>query len=136
MQRHAVFLGLCGLIPFLFLPVAIESNALALFEGVSYFSQYSAIILSFLGGVLWFDGLTNNKPASQLYIAMLPSIIAWISVAFLPPLWCVMVLGIAFIALLSYEHKVVESIEWYTNLRKLLTSVVMGCHLIVIWQLM
>ena len=135
MHKHAVFLGFCGLIPFLFLPLATETNHLALFEGVAYFGQYSAIILSFLGGVLWYDALINDKPAKQLYLAMLPSIFAWSGLVLLPPFNYLFLMLFCFIGLLIVEQLILKTEIWYVRLRLLLTSIVVGCHLVMIWQL-
>lgn len=135
MRKHAAFLGYLGLLPFLLLPMAIELNHLALYEGTHYFSQYSAIILSFLGGVLWYQGVVVKQSNFEAYIAMLPSIIGWISAAFLSPFYGVIVLAGSFILLLIYEFKILDMKPWYMRLRMALTSVVLGCHLIILWQI-
>ena len=135
MRQHAVFLGACGLLPFLLLPLATETKFIALFEGVSYFLQYAAVILSFLGGVLWYTALTNHNPVYQIYIAMLPSILAWLSLMFLPYDMVLLTLSAGFVVLLVYEQRIINAPEWYQRLRLVLTSVVVGCHLMMNWQL-
>ena len=49
MPYSAVFLGIAGLIPFLFLPLSYVFNWLSLTQSALYFIQYSAVLLSFLG---------------------------------------------------------------------------------------
>ena len=132
-SSHAEFLGLMGLIPFLGLPIFTLLEAISLYEGLSFFSQYSAIILSFLGGVIWFDGITNQKSIWQLYIAMLPSIIGWISLIILPPKICIIILMVSFLALLVLEQKSLTSALWYFRLRVRLTTMAIGGHLMMIW---
>ena len=123
-----------GLLPFLFLPLAIEVNRLALYEGSHYFSQYSALILSFLGGTLWQQSINAQGPKQKAYLAMFPSIIGWFSLAFLPVIWCIVVLMSGFLLLLIYEISATKMPFWYRQLRITLTSIVMGCHLVLTWQ--
>ena len=105
MQRHASFLGFLGLFPFIFIPLAVEMNRLALFVAIQYFAQYSAIILSFLGGVLWYHSLYVHENERWAYTAMLPSIVGWLSLVFLPPFGTIVCLAIALLVLLIVEHK-------------------------------
>ena len=53
MPYQVVLLGVAGLIPFLFLPLAVVFNLLPLHESARYFTQYSAVLLSFFGGIYW-----------------------------------------------------------------------------------
>lgn len=135
MQKHARFLGFLGLFPFAFIPLAIEMDRLALFVGVQYFAQYSAIILSFLGGVLWYHSLYVNESERLAYTAMLPSIVGWISLVFLPPFGTIVCLTVALVMLLIIEHKTTNMALWYRNMRVSLTSIVTGCHLVILWQI-
>lgn len=132
-SSHAEVLGLAGLFPFIGLPIFTLLDIISLFEGLSFFAQYSAIILSFLGGVIWFDGITSQKPIWQLYIAMLPSIVGWLSLIILPPKISIIILMVSFLALLMLEHKLLKSALWYLRLRVRLTAITIGGHLMMIW---
>lgn len=76
MPYQVVLLGVAGLIPFLFLPLAVVLNLLPLHESARYFTQYSAVLLSFFGGIYWWDALNKKAYGPQLLIAMLPTITA------------------------------------------------------------
>jgi len=93
------------------------------------FLIYSAVILSFLGGIHW--GLIMAKgmenPQGSLVICMIPSIIGWLSVAFLPVLWALGVLAIVYMLWLKYDVKRVGQ-AWYEKVRQPVTFVVAGCH--------
>ncbi len=133
LQRDMAFLGIAGLIPFLFLPLAYLWGLVSRFEVTAYFADYSAIILSFLGGIHWWDALTRSQDRSQLYIAMLPSIIAWLSITLLSGKLMLLVLAIAFLLMLTYDlHKLKADVA-YRQLRSMLTGIVVGCHLIMLW---
>ncbi|GAA6183161.1 MULTISPECIES: DUF3429 domain-containing protein [Alteromonadaceae] len=133
LKYHAKILGYAGLIPFIMLPFFILWETVSYFEGVGFFIQYSAIILSFLGGVLWFDGINNERSISLLYIAMLPSILAWLSVIWLPPKIALIALACAFTVVIFYEFKLSTLAVWYRSLRIRLTSITVGSHLMMIW---
>ena len=133
MPTEAKILGFLGLIPFVALPLFVLTGILAYFESYLYFVQYSAIILSFFGGIHWFAALANNGPKHQLYMAMLPSIVAWLSLIMLDGEMLLSTLSIAYIGVLIYDkysivmekHKIIE----YISLRMVLTSIVVLCHL-------
>ena len=130
---HAEILGLAGLFPFIGLPIFTLIDTVSLFEGLSFFTQYSAIILSFLGGVIWFDGLTNKRPIWHLYLAMLPSIIGWFSLTILPPKISLVILMLSFPLMLVFEYKRLTLAQWYLKLRVRLTAITVGGHLMMIW---
>ncbi|GAB5378855.1 MAG: DUF3429 domain-containing protein [Aliiglaciecola sp.] len=132
-HTHAKLLGYLGLIPFIVMPFWITWGTVSFFEGFSFFSQYSAIILSFLGGVIWLDAIRHEKPISQLYIAMLPSITAWLSISLLPALSGLIVLFFSYLLLILYEFKVMPMASWYRSLRIRLTTIAMGTHLMMMW---
>lgn len=128
------WLGYAGLIPFVGLPLLMVNDSLSFFEGMLYFSQYSAIILSFLGGVIWFHAIQQQKADVHLYIAMLPSIVGWLSLVFLAPITIIGVLAAALLAVLVYDLKTLTAApQAYLRLRARLTSITLGCHFAVIW---
>ncbi|MFP8966199.1 DUF3429 domain-containing protein [Pokkaliibacter sp. CJK22405] len=126
-------LGYLGLLPFL-------GSVLATLVGVDIsmtlqaFLVYGAVILSFLGGIHW--GWMMNKslpePQIRLKLAMAPSLLGWIALL-LPPLAGIALLALGFIGWWAYESRLPAE-RWYRDLRKRLSFVVLGCHLI--WFLM
>lgn len=135
MKKQFKLLGYAGLLPFILIPIGIILDAISYSQGFTHFVQYSAIILSFFGGIHWFDALNEQRTDHQLYVAMLPSIVAWLSLIFLQAGALLMILSISFIAILMYDKFTLklskEVIVEYTYLRVLLTSVVIVSHLVM-----
>ena len=133
MNNHARMLGFAGLIPFIALPLMVMSQALAVFEAVLYFCQYSAVILSFLGGVHWYDAIHRTQANSQLTLAMLPSIIAWLALVLLPYDFALWTLAAAYLATLVYDHHALSPPKGYLPMRIKLTTLVVACHAAMLW---
>ncbi|MDC0603630.1 DUF3429 domain-containing protein [Aliiglaciecola sp.] len=133
LNEHAKSLGYLGLLPFIAIPFYIIWGNISYFEGISFYTQYSAIILSFLGGILWYDGILNKKPKRQIYFAMLPSLVGWFSLILMPPLVTLCVLSIAFILVIAYEFKALVMDPWYRSLRIRLTAITLVGHGMMIW---
>ncbi|WP_414827586.1 DUF3429 domain-containing protein [Alteromonas sp. H39] len=136
MPYSAVFLGIAGLIPFIAMPLLVITDSLSLSEGARYFTQYSAVLLSFFGGVHWLDALQHNRTNHQLYVAMLPTIIGWLCLVFSGDVKVLGVLSVSYIAILFYDkftltlpQKIVIA---YTTVRMALTTVVVICHAVMI----
>ncbi|MET1218770.1 MAG: DUF3429 domain-containing protein [Glaciecola sp.] len=136
LPRPARILGYCGLIPFIFLPVAINFDVLSYSLGGHYFILYSAVILSFLGGVHWLNALQEQHDDKQIYVAMLPSIVAWLSMILLPPPWALSVLTLSHASVLLYDRNtLLVPASWvkdYMALRIQLTSVVAIMHFLML----
>ena len=66
MPYSAVLLGIAGLIPFLFLPLSYVFNWLSLTQSALYFIQYSAVLLSFFGGVHWWDAIKEQIKTKRI----------------------------------------------------------------------
>lgn len=133
LKPTAKYLGYAGLIPFVSLPFLIAVDALSFLEGLLVFNQYSALILSFLGGTIWLDSQQSQKPNSQLYYSMLPTILGWFALAFLPYAYSVGVLAACFVALLIYEIKALNWPAPYLAMRVRLTTIVVGTHMMMLW---
>ncbi|MGB8714438.1 MAG: DUF3429 domain-containing protein [Onishia taeanensis] len=145
-RRLPVMLGLAGLLPFLaaalgawWAPPAWQGPVLGAFF------YYSAVILSFLGGIHWGLAMGRDAPTSAAFrgrvlLSMAPSLIAWPALLWggLPG---ALLLMLGFIAVRGYEASaagVAGLPDWYRELRNVLTVVVVACHLVVIvrlWQL-
>lgn len=135
MRQSAKLLGYAGLLPFIGIPLLILTGQIHYFEGYTYFAQYSAIILSFFGGIHWFDALQNRRNNHQLFVAMLPSIVGWLSLVFLQGYMLFSVLSIAYVGVLMYDKYVLalekDILIPYTFLRTVLTTVVVITHLLM-----
>ena len=133
MRNSAKILGYAGLIPFIGMPILILVGQLSYYQGYLHFVQYSAIILSFFGGIHWLDALQNRRKNHQLYVAMLPSIVAWLSLIFLSGNALLSTLSVAYIGILMYDKYVLalekDILIDYTFMRVVLTTVVVIAHL-------
>lgn len=139
MKNKAWLLGLAGLIPFIFLPLLASVGVIDWYITVSAFVSYSAVILSFLGGIHWYDALCGNASKHQIYVAMLPSIIGWSCLVFVPKLPALGLLSMSFLLIMLYDKQVLsmpkDNVIWYTKLRMVLTTVVVLTHGWVIFAL-
>jgi len=139
-RQLAWCLGLAGLIPFITGGVLVWLAPLAWQATViNGFVYYSAIILSFLGGVHWGSALQVLRPGNKwrLLLAMLPSLIAWpaLLLNIQAGLW---VLLAGFVLIGGYDlsragRKGFPS--WYFMLRGLLTVIVVLLHIVVLLRL-
>ncbi|MFC3120629.1 DUF3429 domain-containing protein [Agaribacter flavus] len=136
MPISAKVLAYLGLIPFIGIPILIFSELLSAYSGYVYFVQYSAIILSFFGGIHWYDALQKKRTNHQLYVSMAPSIVAWGALIFLEGSMLLSVLSIAYIAILMYDKYNLELerqvVIEYTFLRIVLTTLVVLCHFLMV----
>ncbi len=132
---QAWLLGLAGLIPFVVIPLLISIEIISYSQGVFYFKQYSAVILSFLGGILWLNALLERHTQHMLYIAMLPSILGWFAVCFLSHTMALTLLTLSFVSLVFYERRfLLVPKDWvadYSNLRIWLTAIVAASHFVM-----
>ena len=93
------------------------------------FLVYSAVILSFLGGIHFGLVMADKleKPQGSLIICMLPALVGWGAVVFLPTLWALVVLAILYMLWVKYDVRRVGE-KWYEQLRQPVTFVVAGTH--------
>lgn len=139
-RRLAWGLGLAGLLPF------AGAAALAWWGPIAWqiaaiysFVYYSAVILSFLGGVHWGAALQRPRDGNyrRLLLAMVPSLIAWpaLMLGVVSGLW---VLLAGFILIGGYDVSREGRAgfpRWYLALRSLLTLVVVLLHGLLIFRL-
>ncbi|CAM4048569.1 DUF3429 domain-containing protein [Vreelandella rituensis] len=142
-RRVVWLLGLAGLIPFIVTGVlAWTAPSSWQLIAVYAFLYYSAVILSFLGGVQWGMALSHHideraSISRRLALAMVPSLIAWpaLLLNLSTGAW---VLAIGFILIWAYDASREGRAGfpgWYLPLRSLLSVVVILTHLLVIWRL-
>lgn len=82
LPRPVLWLGLAGLLPIcLCLAVARLPSVFGIlpsFLAVLYGASYSAVILSFLGGLWWMAALQANIRSAPVYlVSVTPSLLAW-----------------------------------------------------------
>jgi hypothetical protein len=97
--------------------------------------SYSAVILSFLGGIHWGVAMRDRAFVSdaRLAVCMLPSLIAWLSLM-LPINLGLIVSLVAFLVWWAWDRTAIEDPD-YRRLRLHLTAVVSLCHLWLIAHL-
>ena len=138
MPYSVVLLGVAGLIPFLAMPIAYSLNLLSLTQSAIYFMQYSAVLLSFFGGIHWYQAICEPKNSHQLYVAMLPSISAWLSMLIFDIKITLFVLSVSHLLILMYDKHYLrlpkQLVIAYTKMRLILTTIVIVCHFLMIWS--
>lgn len=135
-------LGYMGLIPFLFgLLLSLTDSQFLGLSGETLFITYSVVILSFLSGILWGNGIENFESQSSNKALILSNVIvlvAWVEVLlgeqkeFLTTL----ILIIGYIAVWRAERSMreenqSEGPDGYFDMRTRLTSSVVLMHGIV-----
>lgn len=132
--RPALFLGLGGLIPFLYGALASlwPELTISYFAGRDILSVYGALILSFMGGALWgFAARAGRATWVWLGLSVLPTILVFFALI-LRPSEAVGSLMILFPSLLAADfafQRAGLTPRWWMKLRCLLTFVVMLCLL-------
>ncbi|APX92112.1 hypothetical protein BWR19_03705 [Halomonas sp. 1513] len=141
--RLTTRLGSAGLLPFaLTLLMAWTAPTGWQAWAVSAFLFYSAVILSFLGGVQWGVAMSLDAPedaafASRMLRSMLPSLIAWPALL-LPDLAATLTLLAGFLLVHVYEGQPASRARlpgWYQSLRRSLTLCVAGGHVLMTLRL-
>ncbi|PTO81576.1 DUF3429 domain-containing protein [Vibrio splendidus] len=135
-------LGYMGLIPFLFgLLLSLTDSQVFSLSGETLFITYSVVILSFLSGILWGNGIENFESQSSNKALILSNVIvlaAWLAVLlgeqqeFLTTL----ILMLGYIAVWRAERSMreenqSEGPDGYFDMRTRLTSSVVLMHGIV-----
>ncbi|WP_089658755.1 DUF3429 domain-containing protein [Franzmannia pantelleriensis] len=141
--RLTTRLGAAGLLPFaMTLTMAWVAPSDWQAWAVSAFLFYSAVILSFLGGVQWGVAMSLDAPedaafAARMLRSMLPSLIAWPALL-LSDLAATVILLAGYLLIHAYESQPVSRARlpgWYRSLRRSLTLCVVGGHGLMILRL-
>lgn len=131
MHRTALLLGYFGLVPFVGLTLLVMFGP-AGSQGEFALAQraYAAVILSFVGAVIWGRALGHEHSSPGLYLyAVLPALIAWAALYFHPLVGLWLLAG-AFVLALVHDLVVARRgllPRWYARLRIVLTAVVTLC---------
>jgi Protein of unknown function (DUF3429) len=132
MPTPALVLGAAGVLPFLALAVAPAFD-LAPFgrPPLEVLALYAAIILSFMGAVHWGLAMAriggNRDHTWQYVMSVLPALVGWFALAFLPLGAAFVILAITFGLLLVYDLRAIRlqrAPVWYARLRWPLTLIV------------
>lgn len=140
--RAPLFLGIAGLIPFLFGAATLFSGGLAewavkslgpRFSGPFVLLQYGSIILAFMSGVLWgFATKASGERAALLYaLSVIPALWVFFMVG-AGPVSSAIYLMAGFIGLLFLDWTFWRqglAPEWWMRLRLILTTGVVLCLL-------
>ena len=131
-------LGYAGLVPFIGLNLLTFTEILPQSLVYLYFTQYSAVLLSFFGGIHWYDAISSHKQGHQLYIAMLPTVIGWLCLTQSGAPWVLGALSISYLLIMFYDKQVLtlpkEMVVSYTKLRMQLTTIVVLSHAFMIFS--
>ncbi len=129
-ELRANRLAWAGLIPFVVSAVLGSFNLWTELL-LQAFLVYSAVILSFLGGIHWGLAMAGKlaRPERKLVLCMAPPLAAWLAVAFLSELIALPVLAASYLLWLNYDLTQVTN-PWYERMRRPITFVVAGTHFI------
>lgn len=132
--RIAWVLGLAGVLPFwgalvLYLvgPPRLAGPALL------GFASYSAIILSFLGGIRW--GAAMQGPASAVALSVIGALVGWGALLLSDPQVAIALLGLAHLLQLGWDLFSPPPIGWFRPLRATLTGLALAAHA-VFWMVL
>ncbi len=135
-QSTARWLGYLGVIPFIFCAVNLLISW-PLFDGfaLQVFVIYSAVILSYLGGIRWGLALTQSPQTPwPLVLAVLPSLAALGSLLLATPMLQITSLVIFYAAqgLLDRFLPAAGMPQWMIRLRLQLTIIAIAAHLLAL----
>lgn len=135
-------LSFLGLIPFLAASLAELMQAGALWDvlPLDFLISYGAIILSFMGGVLWGRALHRAESESTTGLLLLSNvfaIFAWFTLLINAPAWSLGLQMIGFALVLLFEQRLARSSGMtaymgYYRLRTVITTAVIVCELLVL----
>ncbi len=128
-QRSATWLGWAGVLPFAVLAAAPWWPAMPIWANGA-FVAYSAVILSFLGGIRWGRAMAAQSADGREYArAVMPSLLAW-PCLMLPLDTAVPALALGFmvVAMIDTRGETLPAPPWFPRLRLGLTTAVVACH--------
>jgi len=136
-------LGAVGLLPFVIATAGVYvAPVLWQALAIKAFLFYSALTLTFLGGVHWGVAMSRDRESSpafamRLWVSLMPGLVGWAALMIEYRL-ATLVLMVGFWLLRFYERSDASLVRlpgWYQGLRSLLSPVVVACHLAVVVRL-
>ena len=128
-------LGYLGLLPFVLLSalIAFGSDAHVSFFALAQLG-YGAVILSFLGGVIWGRVLADSQTprTRELIYSVLPSLVGWVALLF-PGRVGFALLAAGFVGALAVDYALGSRKllpRWYVGMRWVLTLVVVSAMIL------
>jgi hypothetical protein len=124
----AVWLGWAGVLPFVALAVAGWLPGVPIWTDGA-FVAYSALILSFLGGIRWGRAMTHGASTQEYLRSVMPSLLAWPTLMLpLDTAVPALALGFVLVAINDSRGETMPAPPWFARLRVGLTLVVVLCH--------
>ena len=125
-KKIIVFLSFLGLTPFYFelfdflLHLNIQYENQPKFRNSSYI--YGSLIISFLSGMHW-QKLINAENVKLLYLPMIPVILVWLSLFFIPEFFFKIIVIIGLIWCLLMDLLILRKLNqyWFLKLRAIVT---------------
>ncbi|XP_046445029.1 transmembrane protein 69-like [Daphnia pulex] len=122
----ALTYGIGGLFPFTAIPVYMLSSGVYIPEMAFTSMAYSAVILSFIGGVRWGSAVSNpeimNPNWKNFTTSIAPSIVGWMSLLVSNPIGTLLSIS-GFSLCLLQDMTSSQFPSWYKSLRILLSTV-------------
>lgn len=141
--RSALWLGLAGLIPFWLMSAmaGLSMDSYRATFGLNGALAYAAVILSFLGGIRWGAGMSEQSKLQQarsFSLAVIPSLAAW-SALLIPAIPAVSLLIASLLMqalwdVLSTQDGLLPA--WFAKLRMILTSLAIIPLLLLLGRLL
>lgn len=141
-RQTAWYISIIGLIPFVLIAITLsllDSTNAAIEPIFSIFRTYSALMLSFLGGIRWGYTMREDNEfveTTSLILSILPASLAWMALL-APREFAHLTLLVFLIAFCA--HGAWDSLsgnrerlpDWYSTLRVKMTLAVAACHIAV-----
>lgn len=98
------------------------------------FLAYSALILSFLGGVRWGRAMAAGAATREFALAVLPSLWGWLAWLALPPEGAIVALAVAFgvVAWWDVSADALDAPAAFRRMRRTVSAAVVACHLLAL----
>ena len=135
-KKMILFLSTLGIIPFYFelfdylFHFNIQYNSQSRFGNFSFI--YGSLIISFLSGMHW-QKLIYKENVKLLYLPMLPVILVWLSLFFIPETYFKMIIMIGLIWCLIVDLVILRPFHqiWFLKLMTILTFLAIGLLFVI-----
>ncbi|AWL11599.1 hypothetical protein HMF8227_01118 [Saliniradius amylolyticus] len=134
-----LLLGWAGILPFVILSAGSVFGWLPPTLATQWFSLYSLVILSFMAGTQWGWAVKHQHAPTPHLLSVTPVVLAFLLAAIgdlviiSTPVELAILSGL-FVWLWIYDRLLFREHSHYLKLRLHLTTVVVACHIMMIWQ--